>query len=250
MALPKIKSPIYELTLHSTKKSYKYRPFLVKEQKILLMALESQDPKEMLRAIKQIIVNCCIDELDVDKLPMFDLEYFFLRLRGKSIGEEIELKLTHPTGLNSKGEMCEFNTPHTLNVMEVEVLVSDEHTNKIVLEEETGIGVVLKYPTMSLADKLQNAGADDTTKSQFDVIQSVVIDSIDYIFDNENTYPASESTKNDLVEFINGLSQDQFAKLTAFFNTMPKLKKEIKWTCQKCGCEDKVELEGMTSFFG
>lgn len=249
MALPKIKSPIYELTLHSTKKSYKYRPFLVKEQKILLMALESQDPKEMLRGIKQIITNCCIDEIDVEKLPMFDLEYFFLRLRGKSIGEEIELKLTHPTGLNSKGEMCEFNTPFKLNIMEVEVEVNDEHTNKVVLDEESGVGIVLKYPTMALADKLQGNNANDN-KSQFEVITSVVIESIDYIFDKENTYPASESTKTELAEFINGLSQEQFAKITGFFNTMPKLRKEIKWTCSSCGCEDKVELEGMTSFFG
>jgi hypothetical protein len=246
MALPKIKSPIYELTLHSTKQSYKYRPFLVKEQKILLMALESQDPKEMLRAIKQIITNCSVDEIDVDKLPMFDLEYFFLRLRGKSIGEEIELKLTHPTGLNSKGEMCEFNTPYKFNIMDVEVEVGDTHTNKILLDEESGVGVVLKYPTMSMADKLQ---ANDK-QNQFDVIQGVVVESIDYIFDNENTYPASESTKAELVEFINGLSQEQFAKITEFFNTMPKLRKVISWTCPHCGCDDKVELEGMTSFFG
>lgn len=249
MALPKIKSPIYELTLHSTKTSYKYRPFLVKEQKILLMALESEDSKEMLRAIKQIIINCSVDEIDVEKLPMFDLEYFFLRLRGKSIGEEIELKLTHPTGLNAKGEMCEFNTPYKLNIMDVEVQVSEEHTNKIVLDDESGIGIVLKYPTMGIADKLQTTETSDN-KSQFDVIQAVVIESIDYIFDKESNYPASESTKAELIEFINGLSQDQFAKLTAFFNTMPKLKKEIKWTCSTCGCEDKVELEGMTSFFG
>jgi hypothetical protein len=218
----------------------------VKEQKILLMALESQDPKEMLRAIKQIITNCCIDDIEVDKLPMFDLEYFFVRLRGKSIGEEIELKLTHPTGQNSKGEMCEFSTPYKLNIMEVEVEVSDKHTNKIVLEKESGIGVVLKYPTISMADKLQG----NEKKNQFDVIQGVVIESIDYIFDNENTYPPGESTKNELIEFINGLSQEQFAKITEFFNTMPKLRKVISWTCSSCGCDDKVELEGMTSFFG
>jgi hypothetical protein len=223
MALPKIKSPIYELSLYSTKKNYKYRPFLVKEQKILLMAVESQDPKEMLRAIKQIIINCSIDEINVEKLPMFDLEYFFLRLRGKSIGEEIELKLTHPTGLNSKGEMCEFSTPYKLNIMEVEVEVSDKHTNKIVLDKESSIGVVLKYPTMSMADKLQT----ENKKNQFDTIQDVVIESIDYIFDNENVYPSNESTKSELIEFINGLSQEQFAKITEFFNTMPKLRKVI-----------------------
>jgi hypothetical protein len=130
--------------------------------------------------------------------------------------------------------------------MDVEVEVGDTHTNKILLDEESGVGVVLKYPTMSMADKLQ---ANDK-QNQFDVIQGVVVESIDYIFDNENTYPASESTKAELIEFINGLSQEQFAKITEFFNTMPKLRKTIAWTCPHCGCDDKVELEGMTSFFG
>lgn len=246
MALPKIKSPIFELTLHSDGKSYKYRPFQVKEQKILLMALESQEGPEMLRAIKQIINNCCVDEINVDALPMFDLEYFFLRLRAKSIGEEIDLKLNHPSGMNSDGQPCDGTTPFKLNLMEVEVLKEEGHTNKIILDEETGTGIVLKYPTISLANKLQN----NKDQNQMDVIISVVLESIDHIFDNENVYPASESSKTELTEFINGLSQDQFVKITAFFNGMPKLKHELKWKCEKCGCDDSITMEGMTSFFG
>lgn len=246
MALPKIKSPIFELTLHSNQKNYKYRPFQVKEQKLLLMALESQEGAEMLRAIKQIINNCCLDEINVDELPMFDLEYFFLRLRAKSIGEEIDLKLSHATGMNSKGEICEMSTPFKLNLMEVEVQKDETHTNKIVLDEETGTGIVLKYPTIMLANKLEN----NKNQNQMEVIISVVLESIDYIFDKENVYPAAESTKQELTEFINSLSQDQFLKLTNFFNSMPKLKHQINWTCASCGCEDKIELEGMTSFFG
>lgn len=246
MALPKIQAPIFELTLHSTGKTYKYRPFQVKEQKILLMALESKESQEMLRAIKQIINNCCLDDINVDNLPMFDLEYFFLRLRAKSIGEILDLKLSHPTGYNTKGEICEHSTPFTLNLMDVEVEIDEEHSPKIILDEESKVGIALKYPTITLADKLQAAEG----QSQIETIISVVCESIDYIFDGENVYPAAESTKQELIDFINGLSQDQFVKVTKFFNTMPKLRKKITWTCASCGCEDSIEMEGMTSFFG
>lgn len=247
MALPKINSPIFELTLPSTGESVQYRPFLVREQKILLMALESQEPKEMIRAIKQIITNCCLKEsLKVDQLPMFDLEYFFLKLRAKSIGETIDLNLTHIQNTNRRMEECDHTTKYKLSLMDVEVEKDPEHTNKIILDEESKIGVVLKYPTINVADKLQQSEG----KHQMDSIVDVVCQSIDYIFDAENTYPASESTKQELLDFINNLSQEQFTKLNTFFNTMPKLQHKIKWHCEKCGTEDEITLEGMASFFG
>lgn len=246
MALPKIKSPIFELKLPSTGKSIKYRPFLVKEQKLLLMALESEDPEEMFRAIKQIINNCAIDEINVDDLPMFDLEYFFLRLRAKSIGETIELKLKHNEEKNSKGDECKHVTPLTLNLLEVEVQKEGNHTNKIIIDEESKVGVVLNYPTVSLANKLQKLG----TQNQIDSIVSVIVQSIDYIFDAENVYPAKETSTDELLTFVNDLSQEQFGKLAQFFNTMPKLKHTIKWKCQGCGTSDKIEMEGMANFFG
>lgn len=248
MALPKIQAPIFELTLPSTGESIKYRPFLVKEQKILLMALESREEAEMLRAIKQIITNCCLtDTLKVDALPMFDLEYFFLKLRAKSIGETIQLNMSHYQNTNRRMEECDHTHQLTLSLMDVEVEKDPEHTNKIMLDEETKIGLVLKYPTISLADKMQKAGGD---KNQMDAIVDVVCSSIDYIFDAENTYPASESTKQELADFINNLSQEQFAKVNQFFNTMPKLKKTIKWHCPKCDTDDEITLEGMANFFG
>ena len=148
MALPKISNPIFELTLPSTGTNVKYRPFLVKEQKILLLAMESEDQKSVLLAIKQIINNCAIDKINPDEIPTFDLEYFFMRLRAKSIGETIDLKLRHPTGMNSKVEECDGITDATLNLLEVEVLKSEGHTDKIVLDEETGIGIKLKYPNV------------------------------------------------------------------------------------------------------
>lgn len=246
MALPKISSPIFELTLPSTGKEVRYRPFLVKEQKLLLMALESKEQKEMLRAIKQIINNCAVDKINVDDLPMFDLEYFFIKLRAKSVGEIIELRLTHPDGKNSDEAECNHVHNLSLSLMDVEVQKEEDHTNKILLDEDTKIGVCLKYPTMALADKIQAAGQ----QSQIETVLSLVVESIDYIYDAENVYPAKESTKKELLEFVNELSQDQFKKLTDFFNSMPKLKHTIKWKCPACGCDEKVELEGMANFFG
>jgi len=247
MALPKLQAPIFELTLPSTGESIKYRPFLVKEQKILLMALESREETEMLRAIKQIITNCCLTEtLKVENLPMFDLEYFFLKLRAKSIGETIQLNMSHYQNTNRRMEECDHTTQLTVNLMEVEVEKDEKHTNKIILDEASNVGLVLKYPTINLADKMQKAGE----KNQMDSIVDIVCSSIDYIFDAENTYPAAESTKQELADFINNLSQEQFAKVNEFFNTMPKLRKTLKWHCPKCDTDDEITLEGMANFFG
>ncbi len=246
MALPKMNLPTFELTLPSTGKAVQYRPFLVKEQKLLLMALESQEQKEMLRAIKQIINNCAVDKIDVDELPMFDLEYFFVKLRAKSVGEIVELRLSHPNKKNSEGNECNQIVNFKLNLMDVEVQKEDQHSNKILLDETTKIGVCLKYPTMGLADKISVVGK----QSQIEVILNLVADSIDYIYDAENVYPAKESTRKELLEFVNDLSQDQFKKLTDFFESMPKLKHTIKWTCPECQNEESIVLEGMVNFFG
>lgn len=240
MALPKIKSPTYELKIPSTGETVVYRPFLVKEQKILLMALESEEQVEMIRAIKQIIINCCQTELDVENLPMFDLEYIFMKLRARSVGEEIELKLSHTEG------DCEYKHPHTLNLLDVEIYREEGHESKIVLDEETGIGVVLKYPTMALADKINDAAS----QSQIEIITDMVVSCIDVIFDAEEVYPASESTEDEISSFLNDLSQEQFEKVTNFFSTIPKLKVDINWTCPECGKEETAELEGMANFFG
>lgn len=210
------------------------------------MALESKEQKEMLRAMKQIINNCALDKVDVDSMPMFDLEYFFIKLRAKSVGEQIELQLTHPGGKNSDGDECNHVTKFSLNLMNVEVEKPKDHTNKIVLDEKSKIGVCLKYPTMALADKIQLAGQ----KSQIETVLDLVTDSIDYIFDDENVYPAKDSSRKELLEFVNDLSQDQFKLLTEFFNNIPKLKHTIKWSCGQCGCDESVDIEGMANFFG
>lgn len=246
MALPKIQTPIFELNLPSSGQSVKYRPFLVKEQKLLLMALESEDSNSMLLAIKQIVNNCAVDELEVEKLPIFDLEYFFLRLRAKSIGEEIDLNLMHPTGLNAKGKECNHTTKMKLNLLNVEVEKHEGHEDKIVIDDATGIGVKFKYPTSDLAKDFNELEG----KTEIDLASEAIINCIDYIFDKENIYKKEDSTKKELVEFLEGLSQDQFQRLSRFFDTMPKLKHRVKWKCAGCGEEDYFDLEGLSSFFG
>ena len=246
MSLPKINAPIFELVLPSTEKSVKYRPFLVKEQKILLIAMEAGDQRSMMTAIKQIINNCAVDPVDVDKLPVFDLEYFFIRLRAKSIGETIDLSLRHPTGMNSKDEICEHVTSKSLNILDVEVHKSIAHEDKIVLDEETKIGIKFKYPTSEFALSIENP----EEMNQLDLATDAIINSIDFIFDADNVYKREDHTKQELIDFIENLSQQQYEKLSTFFDTMPKLKHEVTWKCAGCGQEEKVLLEGLANFFG
>lgn len=244
MPLPKIDSPIFELTLPSTGEQIKYRPFLVKEQKILLFALEGGQQKDMITAIKQIITNCAINPVDVEKLPTFDLEYFFVRLRAKSISETVDLIMRHSTGRNSKDDLCDGETRIKFNLLDLEVIKNDTHVDKIVLDEEKKIGVKLKYPTMNV----DTMNFDDA-KTQMDIATESIINSIDYIYDEDNIYKREDTSKAELVEFIDNLSQDQFTKLATFFDTMPKLKHNIKWKCSKCRMEEETELEGMANFF-
>jgi hypothetical protein len=244
MALPKINTPIFELTLSSSGQPVQYRPFLVKEQKILLLALESGEPKSIMTAVKQIIRNCVVgDNVDVDKLPTFDLEYFFMRLRGKSIGEVVDLQLRHPTGFNSKNEECENVTQFKFNIMEVEVQKTIEHSDKIIIDENTGLGIKLKYPTADFAE------LDVENLSQLDIASKLLVASIDYIYDKEEVYKKEDSSEKELSAFIDDLSQEQFNSIMKFFETMPKLKHTINWKCSKCGCDDEVTLEGMSNFF-
>jgi hypothetical protein len=245
MSLPKINTPIYELTLPSNGKTIKYRPFLVKEQKILLIAMESNDQKSMMTSIKQIINNCSLEAIDTDKLPIFDLEYFFIKLRSKSIGEEIDLILRHPNNINIKGEVCDHATKQSLNLLNVEVHKSIGHEDKAILDEESQIGIKFKYPTSEFTLSIENP----EEMNQLDLATDAIINCIDYIFDAENVYNRDDYTKEELVEFIDNLSQKQYEKLASFFETMPKLKHEIKWKCSACEQEDELMLEGLSNFF-
>jgi rubrerythrin len=210
------------------------------------MAMESDSQSAMMTAIKQIVGNCAIDEVDVEKLPMFDLEFFFVRLRAKSIGEEVELNLRHPSGYNKKDKECDHASKFKLNLMEVEVQKSVAHEDKILLDEKTGTGIKLKYPTAEMADSVEY----DPEKNQLDLATDAIISCIDYIYDEDNVYNKTDYTQAELVEFIENLSQEQFQKLSEFFDTMPKLKHTIKWKCTGCGQDEEVTLEGLANFFG
>lgn len=243
MPLPKIEFPIFELNLPSTGEAIKYRPFLVKEQKILMLAMEGDDERAISTAIKQIINNCAIDKVDVEKMPTFDLEYFFTRLRAKSIGEKVDLRMRHPNGKNKKGAECLHETSVSVDLMTLSVSKKEGHTDKIILDEKTGIGIKMKYPTMNYIEGV------DQSKTQMELATLSIANSIEYVFDNENVYKKEDQTKEELFDFIDNLSQAQFEKLAQFFDTMPKLKHTVKWKCKGCGQEESAELEGMSSFF-
>lgn len=244
MPLPKISSPIFELTLPSNGKSVRYRPFLVKEQKILMLAMEGNEKNGIATAIKQIINNCALDNIDVDKLPTFDLEYFFTRLRAKSIGEKVDLRMRHPNALNAKSNECRHETNVSFNLLDLQVSKKDNHSDKIILDEQQNIGIKMRYPTMD-----QDIDIDEESATQLDLATEAIINSIEYVFDKESIFNREDYTKDELKDFIDNLSQSQFEKLALFFDTMPKLKQEIKWKCPACGEKESVTLEGMTSFF-
>jgi hypothetical protein len=240
MALPKLNVPVYETILPSTDKVIKYRPFLVREEKILLTALEDVTGKEMPVAIKQIINNCIQTELDVENLSTFDIEYLFLRLRAKSVGEIVTVGLKpFPCGQN-EGKLCEKTTEVKINLEEVKVLKNKKHSNKIMLDDK--IGVVMKYPDSS--------SLENTEGNNFDVGMYVIKNSIKIIFTAEETHERDSFTDEDLDEFLDSLNSDQFKRIREFFDTMPKLSHTVKYTCSTCGEKKETILEGLNSFFG
>lgn len=231
MALPSITAPDFVTTIPSTGQEIAYRPFLVKEEKLLLMAMEGDDDTEIQRAIVKILDECILTEgVDVSKLAVFDVEFLFLKLRGKSVGEVVELKLGH------RDSDCTAKTDVTINLEEIKVQgeVSD---GKVNITDE--IGAMLHYPS------IKDATSNDTTSA--DGMFKMIASCIDYIYDQENVY--NEFTTDEMVEWLGGLSQDQFQKITAFFESLPKLSHDITFTCAKCGETETVTLEGLNSFF-
>jgi hypothetical protein len=231
MSLPKLNVPVYEAILPSTEKVIKYRPFLVKEEKILLTALEDTSGKSLPPAIKQIINNCVQTKLDVEKLPTFDIEYLFLRLRAKSVGEVVSL------GLKCE---CEEVTQVDLNLEHVKVHKNKKHSTKIMLDDS--IGVKMKYPGINSLDSSGGTESENGMK--------ILKESIDMIFTEEETHERDSFTENELDEFFDSLNSKQFQKLKEFFDDMPVMKHDIKFKCEKCEKENVVTLQGLNSFFG
>lgn len=243
MALPKIDVPIYEVKLVSTGKPVRIRPFLVKEQKLFLMASESDDPKETISVIRQVLKNCVLDEIDVDNLPTFDLEYLFMNLRARSVEEVVDLRYKcNNTVKDEKGEeqTCKGVVEFKLNLLEVEPTKNPNHTNKVQLTEN--LGICLKYPTFEMINRYENM-------SENDIMINVLTDCIDYIYDKDNIYYAKDTSKKELEEFIDNLQQKDLEKVKTFFDTMPEIKKDVHFKCPKCAYEEDMTIKGMQNFF-
>ena len=243
MALPKLNVPVYEAILPSTETVIKYRPFLVKEEKILLTAMESENEKTITDAVKQIIKNCVQGDLDVERLPTFDIEYIFLRLRAKSVGEEVKIGL-RPWGCpENKGELCEFTTEVPINLEEVKVQKTENHSNKIMLTDD--IGIILRYPNIESIKEMMRGELSET-----EVGLKVIKNSVEMVFTQEETHERDSFTETELDDFFDSLNTLQMEKIREFFDTMPVLKHTVKYNCKTCGEEKETTVQGLNSFFG
>jgi hypothetical protein len=222
----------------------KFRPFLVKEEKILLMASESDDPNATFLAIKQIINNCCLTEIDVEDLPVTDLEFFFLNLRARSVGEIVDLQYKCNNKVkndkNEEGE-CGNLVKLKVNVLEIQPQIDPDHTNKIELSPK--LGIVMRYPTMSMMENIE--GDDDVQR-----ITGVLLQCVDFIYDDENIYYKKDISTEELTEFFDNMTREQFAKVQKFFETLPKISKDLDFKCSKCGYHENINIEGIQNFFG
>ena len=237
MALPIVETPRYELTLPSQETKVQYRPFLVKEEKILYVALESGDEKEMQQATKDILKSVTFDKLNVEELPTFDVEYIFLQVRAKSVGEIAKFKIICPDDKETYGDV-------EVDLSKVEVQVDDAHTNNIVLDEKRKLGVVMKYPNMKVLY------SQEFKSLKYEDIISLIIGCVEYIYEGEKNYPVSESTREELKDFFESLPQEQFGKIRKFFESMPRLRHETKVKNPKTGVESKITFSGLQDFFG
>jgi hypothetical protein len=238
MPLPKIATPTYELELPSTGQEIQYRPFLVKEEKLLVLALESEDTKEITTAIKNVIKSCIKTRgIKVESLPTFDIEYLFLNIRGKSVGEEIEVNVMCP-------DDGETYVPVKISIDDIHVQKNEEHTNKIKLD--SNLMMEMKYPSLEEFIKSNfDFSAESTMDQSFDLVASCV----DKIYNEEEVWAAADCTKKEINEFLEQMNSAQFKEIEKFFETMPKLSHEIKVTNPNTKVESTVVLEGLSSFF-
>lgn len=241
MALPKLEVPTYELELPLSKKKIKYRPYLVKEQKALMMALESSDAKTIQHNVREILTVCTLSkDVDIDELPIVDIEYYFLQLRAKSVSEISESKYRCNNEVEDK--VCGNIMEAKIDLTEIQPVQEEYVDPEIQLTEK--ITVKMKYPPFKLIK--DSVDMDDITEVTFNMLAQ----SIEYVYDGEQFHYAKEVPVQELVEFIEQLNQEQFEKLEKFFNSIPKLSKKIDMTCSKCGFEHHLDVEGLESFFG
>ena len=240
MTLPKIATPSYELELPSTEKIIEYRPFLVKEEKLLVIALESQDTKQITNAIKSVIKSCILTKgVKVENLPTFDIEFLFLNIRGKSVGEDIDVKIICPDDEETEVSIM-------VNLDDIKVEKSENHTNQIKLDKN--LMMELKYPSLNEFIK-NNFDPNDQDRSTMDQSFDLISSCIHKIYNEDEVWAASDCTKKEIKDFLESMNSSQFKEIENFFDTMPKLSHTIKVTNPKTKVESDVVLEGLASFF-
>ena len=235
MALPKLNTPTYELELPSTGETIKYRPFLIKEQKLLLIAQESNKEKDIARSMGALVSECTFKKVDAKLNPMFDIEYVFLKIRSKSVGESVELNLTCPDDEVTK-------VKHTIAIDSIDINIKKDHSKEVQLTDD--IKLTFRYPVMS---DLINMGADTGPTEQIFHLLSSCIETIE---SGDDVHRRSDITKKEIEEFIDSFSNEQFEKVTSFFDTMPKLRHVIEVTNPKTNVKSEITLEGLESFLG
>lgn len=234
MNLPKLDLPRHKMVLPSTGQELIMRPYLVKEEKILLLALESQDPGQIALAIKGLIEGCVETEFDIEKLPGFDIEKIFLELRSISVGDNI--------GLNVKCQKCEEHNQMSLNIQDV--TMTDYNPDDKVIKLTDSVGVTMNYPNAEALAKIDPEKVDS-----IEGIMDLLVACVANIFDDENVYPAKEDNIDEIRDFVEGLTTEQFKSIARFFSSMPMLAYDLEFECEHCGHENKIELRGLNSFF-
>ena len=238
MPLPKIATPTYELELPSTGKTIQYRPFLVKEEKLLVIALESEDTKQITNAIKAVIKACVLTKgIKVETLPTFDIEFLFLHIRGKSVGEELEVNIICPDDEKTQ-------VPVTIDLEDIQVQKTEDHTNQIKLD--SNLMMEMKYP--SLNEFIKNNFEFDE-KNQMQQSFELIAQCIDKIYNEEEVWTSSDCTKKEMNDFLESMNSAQFKEIESFFTTMPKLSHTVKVTNPETKVESEVVLEGLAAFF-
>ena len=239
MTLPIIETQTYELTLPSADVKVKYRPFLVKEEKILLQAMESEKQEEIVQALKDIVSACTYGKINADELPTFDLEYIFLQIRSKSVGEVAKLRVLCPDDKKTYADV-------DVDLSKIEVQVDDSHTNNIVIDDEKKIGMIMKYPTLSSVTSNTDLSKGLTSKTIFDMLRKSIYE----VYQGEQTFKASDYSEDELQKFIESLDSKTFKKVQSFYETMPKLMHEMEITNPSTKVKSKVTLQGLSDFFG
>ena len=239
MPLPKISTPTYELVLPSSNKKIRYRPFLVKEEKVLILAMESQDTSTVANAVKDVLASCILSRgIKVQKLSTFDIEYLFLNIRGKSVGEKIEVMVTCPDDGKTQ-------VPTSINIDEIKVIVDEKHNKDIKLDDQYTLR--MRYPSLDEFVKNNFAtAADVSVDDTFDLISSC----IDQVYSEEESWTAADCTKKELSQFVESLNSNQFKEIETFFETMPKLSHKVKVINPNTKKENEIVLEGLQNFFG